>query len=129
MKLAKQGKITPNGVVLETHENSTVVFLTERGFDVELIKPVRTKGAKNADIILAGIVWEIKGLFGSSKRSIADHLYKASRQSPNIILDMRHFGLSKSFSIKEISKQFNIRRKIKRIKAIFQDGETIDFMR
>jgi hypothetical protein len=37
----KQGKITPNGVVLHTHENATVVFLTGQGFDVELLPSVQ----------------------------------------------------------------------------------------
>ena len=31
------GKIIPNGVVLETHEMATVVFLTEKGYNIELI--------------------------------------------------------------------------------------------
>lgn len=31
----KQGKITPNSVVLHTHENATVMFLTGQGFDFD----------------------------------------------------------------------------------------------
>lgn len=46
----KQGKITTNGVVLETHENVTVVFLTQQGYDIELIPPSNIKGVKTADI-------------------------------------------------------------------------------
>ncbi len=32
-----KGQIIPNGVVLDTHEMATVVFLTEMGKDIELI--------------------------------------------------------------------------------------------
>ena len=46
----QQSKITPNGVVLHMHENATVVFLTEQGFDVELLSPVQRKGARTPDI-------------------------------------------------------------------------------
>ena len=37
----ERGKITPNGVVLKTNENATAVFLTEQGFDIELIPTSR----------------------------------------------------------------------------------------
>lgn len=46
----KQGHITANGVVLQQHEISTIVFLTQQGFDVSLIPPQRRKGAHTPDI-------------------------------------------------------------------------------
>lgn len=54
----KQGKITPNGVVLQRHENATVVFLTEQGFDVELLPLVQRKGARTPDIRMNHLDWE-----------------------------------------------------------------------
>lgn len=54
----KQGKIIANGVVLEKHENATVVFLTSKGFNVELISPVLER--KTPDIKMEKLFWEIK---------------------------------------------------------------------
>ena len=40
------GKITPNGVSLEKHENDTVVFFTNLDHNIELIPPSNTPKAK-----------------------------------------------------------------------------------
>lgn len=50
MPRMKKGKIIPNGVVLKNHENATVVFLTELGFDVELIPKIITKSGRVLDL-------------------------------------------------------------------------------
>lgn len=52
-----QGHITANGVILQQHEISTVVFLTQQGFDVSLIPPQRRKGAHTPDIRMLGLDW------------------------------------------------------------------------
>jgi hypothetical protein len=56
----RKGKITPNGVVLETHENATVVFLTEQGYDIELIPPSLHAGMRSPDIVMNNLCWEMK---------------------------------------------------------------------
>ena len=48
--MVKHGKITPNGVVLKEHELSTVVLLTNLGFDVELIPKSNERGVHTPDI-------------------------------------------------------------------------------
>lgn len=72
-----QGKITPNGVSLEKHENDTVVFFTELGYDIELVPPSTLSGNKKPDFIMGGVFWEVKSpqsngaqiRFHSSKRT------------------------------------------------------------
>lgn len=46
----KQGKITTNGVVLHTHENATVVYLTQKGYSISLIPLVQIKGERTPDM-------------------------------------------------------------------------------
>ena len=53
--MKKQGRIIANGVILQQHEMSTVVFLTQQGFDVALIPPQRRKGAHTPDIHMDGL--------------------------------------------------------------------------
>lgn len=62
--MKKQGKITPNGVVLRTHENATAVFLTEQGFDIELIPTSNIQGVHTPDIKMHGVKWEMKAPTG-----------------------------------------------------------------
>lgn len=62
--MKKKGKITPNGVVLKTHENATAVFLTEQGFDVELIPASNIEGVHTPDIKMDGLKWEMKAPLG-----------------------------------------------------------------
>lgn len=50
MRQKNKGKIIPNGVVLKTHESATVVFLTEQGYDIELIPKINIQGVHTPDI-------------------------------------------------------------------------------
>jgi hypothetical protein len=110
MKNIKEGKIIiPSGVYPEKHELITVDYFLKQGKDVHFLKPSRTKGTKTPDVEINHQLWEIKALTGKSKRSIGDHLYRASRQSPNIILDARQYKQPKPYIIKEVTKQYNIR--------------------
>jgi hypothetical protein len=130
MKKIKEGhKIVPSGVYPEKHEHETADFFLKLGKDVVFIKPVRTKGTHNTDVEIDGIMWEMKSLFGKSKRSIGDHLSRASRQSVNIILDTRHFQQSEKYVIEETTKQFEVRRKIKKIILITKSSKKVDFNR
>ena len=71
----KKGKITPNGVVLEAHENATVVYLTEQGYDVELIPPKQLKGARTPDLIMDNLEWEVKAPTSNGKHTI-EHSFR-----------------------------------------------------
>ena len=82
-----QGHITANGVVLQQHEISTIVFLTQQGFDVSLIPPQRRKGAHTPDIHMLGLDWEMKRPKGQSSHTIKRAFKTASRQSSNIIFE------------------------------------------
>ena len=62
--MKKRGKITPNGVVLKTHENATAVFLTEQGFDVDLIPTSNIEGVHTPDIKIKGLEWGNEGSNG-----------------------------------------------------------------
>ena len=64
------GKITPNGVSLEKHEYATVVYLTELGYNVELVPKSNREGEHTPDIIIDNVKWEMKSPTGSSKNTI-----------------------------------------------------------
>lgn len=123
----KQGKIIPNGVVLLTHENATVVFLTEQGFDIELLRPIQRRGARTPDIRMLGVEWEMKSPKSNGKYTIEHSFRSALKQSPNIIFDIRGSKIPQQKFITEIERRFNDFKKVKRVMIITKRRELLDF--
>ena len=129
MTLMKRGRITPNGVVLQTHENATVVFLTDQGFDVELIPPVQIKDARTPDIRMLGLEWEMKSPKSNGKYTIEHSFRSALKQSPNIIFDIRGSKMPQEKCISEIERRFNDFKKVNRVMIITKKLELLDFIK
>ena len=123
----KQGRITPNGVVLHTHENATVVFLTEQGFDIELLPPLQQKGARTPDIRMNDLEWEIKCPVGKSANTIKRALKTALRQSQNIIFDLRGSKMTDAVNIAKLEKEFSDIKSARRLVIITKKRELLDF--
>lgn len=123
----KQGKITPNGVVLQTHKNATVVFLTEQGYDINQIPPVQSKGIRTPDIKMLGLEWEIKNPKSNGKYTIEHSFRSALRQSPNIILDIRGSKMPQEKCTKEIERRFNDFRKVNKVMIITKRRKLVEF--
>ncbi len=126
---SRKGKITPNGVVLKNHENATVVFLTELGFDIELIPTSNIKGVHTPDIKMSGIEWEIKTPIGEGKYLIPNTIQKAVKQSSNVIVDLRHTKRHQTKCLRELEKEFETSKSLKRLKVITKAEREIDFIK
>lgn len=125
--MKKQGKITPNGVVLKTHENATAVFLTEQGFNIELIPTSNIKGVHTPDIKMSGLEWEMKAPLGEGNQLMKNTVQRAIKQSHNIIIDLRHAKRHQAKCIRELRREFKESKRIKRLKIITKGGRTLDF--
>ena len=123
----KQGRITPNGVVLHTHENATVVFLTQQGFDIELMPPLQQKGARTPDIRMNDLEWEIKCPVGKSANTIKRAFKTALRQSQNIIFDLRGSKMTDAVNIAKLEKEFSDIKSARRLVIITKKRELLDF--
>ena len=122
----RKGKITPNGVVLKNHENATVVFLTELGYDVELIPVSNIKGIHTPDIKINGIEWEIKTPLGEGKYLISNTIQKAVKQSHNVIVDLRWTRRHQTRCLRELENEFNKSRSLKRLMIITKTRKVIE---
>ena len=125
--MTKFGKIIPNGVYLEKHENNTVVFLTQQGFDVTLIPRSQQKGMHSPDVIINGIEWEIKSPKGKGRWLLENTLRKATRQSPNVIIDLQRIHIHEQKCLRELEKQFFMIKNIKHLRIITKRKEIIAF--
>jgi hypothetical protein len=52
--------VIPLGVFPERHELETAAVFFKQGFDVQFIAPSRTKGSKTPDVMIDGVLWEMK---------------------------------------------------------------------
>jgi hypothetical protein len=125
--MKKRGRITPNGVVLKHHENATAVFLTEQGFDVELIPTSNIEGVHTPDIKMGGLEWEMKAPIGEGKYLMANTIQKAVKQSHNVIIDLRHTKRHQTKCLRELENEFRKSGSLKRLKIITKSGKTLDF--
>ena len=91
--------------ILARHYQSTVEFLI----------PVDDYKRKSADIVMLGVVWEIKCPTGVSKSTIRNQFRRASRQSKCIIIDTRRTKLEKESIEKETLYQIKERPYIKKV--------------
>ncbi|MCL2038769.1 hypothetical protein FWG86_02635 [Candidatus Saccharibacteria bacterium] len=121
----RKGKITPNGVVLEKHENATVVFLTELGHDIELVRPRPAEHIKTPDIKLKGRYWEIKCPKGAGKYTIEHLMQAANKQAENLIIDLRRTK-APARSLAKIEREAKYRKGLKRIIVITKDRQVLD---
>lgn len=120
------GKIIPNGVSLQKHENDTVVFFTERGFDVELIPTSHIEGQRTPDFIMSGLAWETKSPVSNKHRAWRRAFFSAVEQSCNVIFDFRRIKNYNGSEVKVLEKLFQESNKIKHLKIITETGKIID---
>ncbi len=129
-KRNRMGKtIIPFGVYPEKHELTTAAVFLKQGFDVEFIKPKRTKGAKNTDMRFNGVDWEAKSPLGNGKKTVEKQLQRAGKQSKNIIIDSRGTKLDDEYLEKELRKKYALVRSIKKLILIKKTGDTVEFNR
>lgn len=126
MRRMKKGRIIPNGVSLEKHENNTIVFFTNLGYTVELIPPSNIPKIKTPDFIMGNKAWEMKSPQGKNRATIEHAFKRAARQSENIILDLRRTEIPTRQSLMLVQKLFKASRRVKNLKIITREQEIID---
>jgi hypothetical protein len=108
-----------------------VAWILARHFSatVEFLKPVDGYKIKTADIVMNGLMWEIKSPIGNSVTSIGHHIAKASKQSKYIVFDARRAKLPDSDIEKRLQREFRARRSIQRLLLIKKTGEVVEVFR
>lgn len=114
-------------VLPERHELETAKYFADLGYDIVFLPPNNSPKMSNPDILMNGVVWEMKCPKGKSKRTIENNIRKANKQSENIIFDLRRINLEESTSIRRLEKEFNIRPHLKRLLVIKKNGELLKY--
>ena len=123
----KIGRVDQNGVSTEPHEDSTILYLAQFGFDIEVIKPANTKKTKNADVFMLGAIWEMKAPTTFNKATIKEDFRRAAGQSDRVIFDLRRLKRHAGDVEKQIVGLFSGRGKVRQLIIIEKEGKVLYF--
>ena len=124
---SKVGRVVKNNVDIEFHEDSTILFLAQFGFDIEVIKPMNVFKTKSADIFMLGTIWEIKSPITSNKATIKADFRKACVQSDNIIFDLRRVKKNADTVNNQLIELFRSRGRARRMIIVEKSGRVLDY--
>lgn len=88
---------------------------------------VQRSPLKTADLRIRGTFWEIKSPIGNSKRTIQNNLREASRQSANVIIDLRRCKMPTVNALSRIRHEMKNSCPIKRLLIITKEENIIDY--
>ena len=97
------------------------------GIDVELIPKSERKGVHAPDVIMNEVKWEIKSPKGEGKYLMQNTVQKAVKQSKNVVVDLRRAKRSQERCLKELKKEFDNSRSLRRLKIITKSRRILDF--
>ena len=121
--MIKRGHLVSHDLCLESHEKMTIDFFLNLGKDIELNLPSLTPGTSNPDFWMDGLVWEMKCPFVDRNERIAFLFRHATRQSVNVIFDLRNLKVADKKVILHLQKLFKISRRVRRLMIICKDNE------
>ena len=123
----KIGKINYNGIKLEPHEEKSLEFLSSKGMDIEIVRPVNIPHFHNPDILISGVLWELKGPDGKSEKTLEKRFKEASCQANNVIFDLRRAKITEKRAIELLLGWYKEYRKIRKIMIITKSGELLTY--
>ncbi|MBR3253078.1 hypothetical protein IKF84_03340 [Candidatus Saccharibacteria bacterium] len=122
----KVGYLKKNDIRLEPHEEDTALYLTQYGFNIDVIKPNNTPKTNSPDFLVNGVIWEAKSPEGGGNSTIARHFHKASKQAGKMILDLRRIKRPAEKAEREAKYRFEKAKNIKQLMLITKDGKLFD---
>jgi len=122
------GKITePPGANIRVHERDTAEALARAGYEVEFVREHHRHRIVLPDVLINGEYWEMKSPKTNKISQLEMNLKRASRQSPNIILDSQRIkDIPDDRVQKFLIERFIRRRNIKKLLFITKRREIID---
>ncbi|MDR1019820.1 MAG: hypothetical protein LBL73_03595 [Synergistaceae bacterium] len=113
----------------EGHEvNAALIVAEHYGNTAEFIIPTDDYKRSTLDIIMDGIMWEIKSPVGFSKKhTVKEQFERATKQGArNLIFDGRRTKLPDDFLVGAIKHELGIRHRIRRVIFISKKGIVIE---
>lgn len=115
----------------ESHERE-IAWILARHFQcrIEFLIPIDSYKTKTADIVMNGIMWEIKSPKGNSVTSTIQAQFKrGAKQSRSLIIDGRRTKLTDTYIQKQIILELRHRSRIKRVIYITKSSKVNENLR
>ena len=118
--------IEPN-VNVWPHELKTAKALVAVGYTVKFIRRSEIRYKTSADILMDGVIWEMKAPKSSSPKRIQRTLRDALHQSCYVVFDSRRMkGLPDKVIVPELKKWATELRSLKRLVFVGRGGKVVD---
>lgn len=126
----REGKIIiQSGANVWPHELKTAEALAAAGYSVEFIPRNNNRYDKSADVLMDGIIWEMKAPKSDKLHMVEQNLRRALKQSSNIIFDSRRMkGLPDHAIERELRKWGKELRSLKRLLFVNRHAQVIDIV-
>lgn len=119
--------IIPAGLDVWDHELKTAQVFAKHGYIVEFLITNQAQRAKTADVLIDGVVYEIKSPKTDKLSAIERNLKRALKQSDSIIIDSRRMHkLHDSTIQKYLTQKLKQQRSIKRLLLVDRRHQIID---
>jgi len=125
----------PEVIIPENHPNPPeeheveAAWILARHFNakVDFLIPIDGYGIKTADIVLNGIIWEMKSPKGNSKNTVSNLFRAISRKrAPHTVFDARRTKLKDAGIINKVRHEIGQRKSIKKVLFIGKDESVIE---
>jgi len=93
---------------------------------VEFLRPVAGYRTKTPDVVMNGVMWEIKSPTGNSRKSTVEYQFKGLKQSRNLVLDGRRTRLSDVFIESQIRQEIVRHSRVGKVLFIAKSGKVIE---
>jgi hypothetical protein len=112
----------------EKHEVGAAWILARHFNTVaEFLIPTKGYRIKTSDIVLLGLIWEIKSPKGDSKTTVGNQFKTASKQrARHIIFDARRTKLTTNEILIKINHEKKYRKSVKRVILITKESTVIE---
>ena len=127
--IMKRGHFERSDIKMEPHEEDTATYLTLYGLNIEVVRSVNTPKVNNPDIFIAGSLWEMKAPISYNENTLKKHFKKASKQSDNVIFDLRNAKQDATKIEQFVIKKYQEPGRIRRMILIQANGRVLDFFK
>lgn len=130
MPRQKAAVIIPDEMKPQPEEHEVVVaWILAKHYHctIEFLQPIAGYKTKTPDIVMSGIMWEIKSPTGNSKKSTIEYQFKGLKQSRNLIIDGQRTKLSDMFIKSQIKLEATRHTRVGKIIFITKSGKIIEF--
>ena len=119
--------VVPNGTNVWPHELATAKAPAMACHDVEFLPRIDGKEVKSADVLMDGVVWEMKSPTSTSVKSLQKVLRRAGRQSHNVIVDTaRMRGVSDRAARREPARLLPLVASVRRLRLVTKARDAFD---